>query len=222
MVDNGLLTGIGATTEITSGVSFWNRYGRTLYNASVGQLAYNASYPNGTARAPVVLRTTSQSRIENSQINWALGFFGSSYQTVPNPSFTNITDPYEVVIITEGGTENNTLASYDSCINAADPVTGYLGDLDLFPYLSKYLTTATARLQKYAPQEFTLNVNDTYAMQSICAYVRQFWVCFLGSSGITPFLSPCSSDLASTSILICQIGEWLYRHVLFLSALHRG
>ena len=174
MVDTGLLTGIGAATEFASGVTFWNRYGRTLYNASVGQTAYNASFPNGTARPPIVLRTTSQSRIENSQISWALGFFGSSFQTVPDPDLTNITDPYQVAIIPEGGTENNTLASYDSCFNDDDPVTGYLGDLDLFTYLPKYLKKATKRLQKYAPQGFTMNFNDTYAMQSICAYENAY------------------------------------------------
>jgi hypothetical protein len=130
------------------------------------------------------LRTTSQSRIENSQINWALGFFGSSYQTVPDPNF-NITKPYEVVIITEGGTENNTLASYDSCVNGADAVIGYLGDLDLFTYLPKYLTAATARLQKYAPQGFTFNVNDTYAMQSICAYENAY----IGMSSFCEFFT---------------------------------
>jgi hypothetical protein len=169
-VDTGLLTGIGATTELAAGATFWNRYGRTIYNATVGQTAYNATFPNGTARAPVVLRTTSQSRIENSEINWALGFFGSSFQTVPDPSFANVTTPYQVVIIPEGGTENNTLASYDSCFNDNDPITGSLGDLDLFTYLPKYLTAATSRLQQYAPSSFTLNYNDTYAMQSICAY----------------------------------------------------
>lgn len=170
IVDTGLLTGVGATTEFASGVTFWNRYGRTLYNATVGQIAYNASFPNGTARPPVVLRTTSQSRIYNSQINWALGFFGTSYQTVPNPSIANATSPYEVVVITEGGTENNTLASYDSCMNDNDPVLGYLGDLDLFTYLPKYLGPATKRLQAYVPDGLTLTYNDTYAMQSICAY----------------------------------------------------
>ncbi|KUJ23822.1 putative phytase [Mollisia scopiformis] len=170
MQDSGLLTGIGASTEFAAGVTFWNRYGRTLYNATQAQLAYNASYPNGTARAPVVLRTTSQSRIENSQINWALGFFGTSFQTVPDPTLANFTSPFEVVIIPEGGTENNTLASYDSCFNDDDAVIGYLGDDDLFTYLPKYLGAATARLQKYAPSGFTFNYNDTYAMQSICAY----------------------------------------------------
>jgi hypothetical protein len=174
IVDTGLLTGVGATTELASGVSFWNRYGRTIYNATIGQIAYNSSFPNGTTRPPVVLRTTSQSRIENSEINWALGFFGSSFSTLPNPTFTNITKPYEVVIIPEGGTENNTLASYDSCFNDNDAIIGSLGDLDLFTYLPKYLTTATARLQKYVPTEFELTVNDTYAMQSICAYENAY------------------------------------------------
>lgn len=62
------LTGLGAATEFSAGVSFWNRYGRILYNATAGQLAYNATFPNGTARPKPVLRTTGQSRIENSML----------------------------------------------------------------------------------------------------------------------------------------------------------
>jgi hypothetical protein len=170
MKDTGLLTGIGASTEFAAGVSFWNRYGRTLYNASISQTQYNATFPNGTARPPVVLRTTSRSRIENSQISWALGFFGPSFETVPEPALANWTSPFRVVIIPEGGTENNTLASYDSCFNDNDDTIGFLGDDDLFTYLPKYLGAATKRMQKYAPAGFTFNYNDTYAMQSICAY----------------------------------------------------
>lgn len=124
MQDTGYLTGLGASTEFASGISFWNRYGRTLYNASVAQKSYNASYGNGTARPQVVLRTTSQSRIENSRITWALGFFGPSFVTIPNPTPANWTDPFRVVIIPEGGTENNTLASYDSCFNDYDDIIG--------------------------------------------------------------------------------------------------
>jgi hypothetical protein len=33
-----------------------------------------------------------------------------------------------------------------------------------------YLAEATERLQKYAPKGFVFTVNDTYAMQSTCAY----------------------------------------------------
>lgn len=112
------LTGLGASTEFMAGVTFWNRYGRTLYNASVGQLAYNASFSNGTARPKPVLRITSQSRIYNSEINWALGFFGPSFEIVPNPNITNASTLFNVVAITESGTEKNTLAS-----STAAPVT---------------------------------------------------------------------------------------------------
>jgi hypothetical protein len=99
-----------------------------------------------------------------------LGFFGNSFETTPNPKLANFTAPFDVVIIPEGGTENNTLASYDSCFNDNNATLGDLGDLDLLTYLTVYLKDATARMQKYAPPGFTFNVNDTYAMQSICAY----------------------------------------------------
>lgn len=172
------LTGIGATTEFQSGVTFWNRYGRSLFNASVGQLQYNASYPDGSARPKPVLRTTGQSRIWNSQINWALGFFGPSFQITPDPTLANATSPFNVVVIPEGGTENNTLASYDSCNNTNAKPISELGDLDLQGYISIYLPDAKARLQQYAPEGFEFSLNDTYAMQSICAYETNY----LGSS----------------------------------------
>lgn len=100
----GYLTGTGAATEFTAGVTFWNRYGRLLYNATDAQLAYNATLQNGTARRKPVLRTTGQSRIENSQINWALGFFGPSFQVSPDPTLANASLPFDVVIIPEGET----------------------------------------------------------------------------------------------------------------------
>ena len=126
----------------------------------------------------------------------------------------------------EGGTENNTLASYDSCPNANVDDIGYMvrfsglhfpflqsrlanrkayskkglpmysfclilpfgtvtltwkhfqGDSILFTYIPKYLTNATARLQQYAPSSFVLSTNDTYAMQSMCAYETNY----IGSS----------------------------------------
>ncbi|EME49919.1 hypothetical protein DOTSEDRAFT_68663 [Dothistroma septosporum NZE10] len=167
------LTNIGAQTEFASGVQFWNQYGRLLYNATVGQVQYNGSYTNGTARPKPVLRTTGQSRIENSQISWALGFFGPSFYEIPEPKLSAFGNGslFDVVIIPEGGTENNTLASYDSCFRDDVADVGYIGDNLLFyKYVPRYLGAATARLQKYVPDGLKLNVNDTYAMQSICAY----------------------------------------------------
>jgi hypothetical protein len=164
-VGSAYLTGIGASQSFMAGVTFWNRYGRILFNATQGQVAYNATNSNGTSKPKLTLRTTSQSRIENTQISWALGFFGPSYQFTPVPSLGNWTNPFNVVIIPEGGTENNTLASYDSCTQADDPVIGYLGDLDLYSYLPIYLSSAQQRLQQYVPSGFNLTLNDTYAMQ---------------------------------------------------------
>ena len=160
-VDQGesYLTGIGAATEFMAGVTFWNRYGRTLYNASVGQLQYNASFPNGTSRPKPVLRTTSQSRIENSAINWAQGFFGDSFMVTPDEFLVNATKSYNLTIIPEGGTENNTLASYDSCANDNVESIGYIGDADLFTYVAIYLQAATARMQQYAPTGFVFTTN---------------------------------------------------------------
>lgn len=169
--DTGYLTGVGANTEFAAGVAFWNRYGRLLYDAEPTQLAYDPNYPNGTARPKPVLRTTSQSRITNSQINWSLGFFGTSFQVIPDSTLANATSAFDLVVITEGGTENNTLASYDSCTNeyaTADVL--YTGDYQLETYIPKYLSAATTRLQQYVPSGFDWTVNDTYAMQSICAY----------------------------------------------------
>lgn len=167
------LTGIGATTEFKSGVSFWNQYGRILYNATQGQLQYNATYGNGTLRQKPVLRTTSQSRMQNSQINWALGFFGNSYYMTPDPYLGYCTDGslFDVIVIPEGDNLNNTLASYDACF--ADQVYGIgdIGDNDrIAHYTPLYLAGATKRLQQYAPEGFEFTVNDTYAMQATCAY----------------------------------------------------
>jgi hypothetical protein len=170
IMDESYLTNIGANTEFASGVAFWNKYGRLLFNASAGQLAYNASYPDGTPRPKPVLRTTGQSRIQNSQINWALGFFGPSFLATPDPTLDSATAPFEVVVIPEGGTENNTLAAYDGCSNDwYDPIYD-IGDLDLETYLPLYLSAATNRLRPYMPSDFKWTVNDTFAMQSLCAY----------------------------------------------------
>jgi len=81
---------------------------------------------------------------------------------------------FDVVIIPEGGTENNTLASYDSCFED-DLQSGAIGDEDLFfQYVPLYIGAATARMNQYAPAGFRFNNNDTYAIQSLCAYENAY------------------------------------------------
>ena len=130
-------------------------------------MQYNATFANLTARPKPVLRTTGQSRIENSEITWALGFFGPSYYETPQPKLNNFVNGslFDVVVIPEGGTENNTLASYDSCFEDDFTDVGSIGDLDLFyTYVPLYLADATKRINAYAPKGFEFNVNDTYAV----------------------------------------------------------
>ncbi|KHJ34543.1 putative repressible acid phosphatase [Erysiphe necator] len=166
------LTGPGAASQFAAGVDFWNKYGRILYNASSGQLAYDPNFPNGTARPTVVLRTTEQSRIYNSQINWALGFFGSTWQKKPNPSLVNATQPFKVLIIPEESKEkwNNTLAPYISCSNFLKTEIRRMGKILQENYVTGYIGTATERLQKVAPDGLELSNQDVFAMQLLCAY----------------------------------------------------
>ena len=129
-MSESLLVPRGAAQSFEQGVRAWAQYGRVLYNASSdGQLAYNESYSNGTMRPKLTFRTTGQSRIENTGINWALGWFGPSFEEVPNPTIKNATSAFNWVIIPEGGTENNTLAAYDSCFNDFNEIPGYIGML---------------------------------------------------------------------------------------------
>ncbi|KAJ4288059.1 hypothetical protein N0V90_012076 [Kalmusia sp. IMI 367209] len=154
------LTGIGAMAEIASGVQFWNMYGRMLYNASEGQLSYQ---PEDVKEKPL-LRGTSQSRIHNSLMNWALGFFGPNYK--PSAQFpANWTEDFRTLVIPEvdPGAWNNTLAGI-----------GTIGDEHMWNYASLYLPHATKRLSKHTPTHFNLEIKDTYAMQLLCAYETQF------------------------------------------------
>ena len=59
---------------------------------------------------------------------------------------------------------------------------GYLGDTALFSYLPLYLGNATTRMNKYAPAGYNFTYNDTYAMQSICAYESEYF-----GLGTSPF-----------------------------------
>ncbi|KAK2595467.1 hypothetical protein QQS21_006807 [Conoideocrella luteorostrata] len=175
MDGTGLLTGYGAGTEFEAGVSFWNRYGRTLYNAATAQLQYSPVFAgNGSSRPKMTLRTTGQSRIENSQINWALGFFGPSFNSTPDPSLVHWESPFNVTIIPEGGTENNTLASYDSCFNDNSAENGNILASHQDAYERIYLRSAVHRLQGYAPSGFKFDYKDAYVMQMICAYEYAF------------------------------------------------
>ncbi|KAM3453194.1 hypothetical protein MY3296_003957 [Beauveria thailandica] len=168
--NTGLLTGIGASTEFGRGVAFWNNYGRTLFDAETSQIQYSSLFGNGTERPKMTVRTTSQSRIQNSQINWSLGFFGPSYNSTPEPDLLHWQAPFGTVIIPEGGTENNTLASYDSCTNSNNKDNGDVAAVKQERYKKIYTRAAIKRFESYAPSGFKFTHDDIYGMQMTCAY----------------------------------------------------
>ena len=174
IMSESYLTGKGAATEFNLGTKFWDQYGRILYNATLGQVAFNSSGAGEKKQPKPVLRTTDESRIENSALSWSLGFFGDSFKYIPDQDLSGFGHAYDLVLIHEGGTENDTLASYDNCANSDVTSIGYIGDSDILTYIPLYLKPATARVQKYAPDGFTFGLNDTYAMQSICAYEHAY------------------------------------------------
>lgn len=95
MLGSGTLLPSGAAQLSAAAADFWNTRGRLLYNATVGQTFYNASFTNGTARPLPLLRTTGQERILDSALSWANTFFGPE----------NATSKYNLLVIPEGGTE---------------------------------------------------------------------------------------------------------------------
>ncbi|KAF8839264.1 phosphoglycerate mutase-like protein [Paxillus ammoniavirescens] len=138
-----------------------------LYDLGVSmRLKYGFLLEKFTAqnRLPV-FRTESQDRMHASAINFALGFFGWP-----------IEGKYEQVLMIEASGFNNTLAPYDTCPNAnthgkADRSLDYVRE-----WTGIYLEEARERLQaELKPADgdgegFTLEIEDIYRMQQMCAY----------------------------------------------------
>ncbi|KAF1952782.1 3-phytase [Byssothecium circinans] len=153
MLGGEYLTGIGAMSEITTGLAY-----------------------RGDEERKPLLRGTSQSRIHNSLMNWAVGFFGPSWRD--DARFEgNWTDAFRTVVIREGGAGrawNNTLAAHHCCTNSERAGVGDIGDDHMWKYASQYLTQATEHLSKHMPKDFDLNIKDVYAMQLLCGYEMQY------------------------------------------------
>ncbi|CAF4176906.1 unnamed protein product, partial [Adineta steineri] len=169
-----LLTAIGSTTAFTSGSNFWTQYGRFLYENMSNSTQWNDSlnvFADGSPRRKPFIRTTSQARIYESARWWASGFFN-------NPDGGSSNTSYDLLIIPEGGTENNTLASYDSCTNYNDPTIVFIGDTAQAVFYNNYLKDAVGRFSTHLNSDFNLTAMDVYAMQTICPYE----VAYFGSS----------------------------------------
>ena len=146
----------GVSMAYKSGTDFWNNYGRILYDAVPGQTSYNATGQN----IPLV-RCNTLPRVSDTAKAWADGFFGQY----------NATSKYSLLPIPYALNQNNTLASYISCVNFIIPTSGInkaLSPLDAIVPL--YLVNASRRLSEYAPQSVNLSEHDAFDMQQLCVY----------------------------------------------------
>ena len=143
-----LLVPNGAAMEYKSGVDFWNKYGRILYDAPPSQ-----AYYNGTGKPKLFFRSTDFARTIDSLMGWATGFIGPH----------NTTDYYSILPIPVVGSYNNTLAGFSTCGPFIAPALG-------LESLSQDLQSALTRISAYAPASTGLTKTDMQIMQLICAY----------------------------------------------------
>lgn len=126
-----------------------------LFDSGVqGFYQYRYLYDNSTK---LVARTTSQDRILKSAEYWLSGFFGLDWQQYAN---------LEVII--EAAGFNNSLASYDTCTNANNPVDSTTS-ATLSAWERKYLASALTRLQA-SSKGFNWTIPLVYAAQQMCPY----------------------------------------------------
>lgn len=154
-VTNNLLVPMGAAAAYSSGVDFWNRYGRILFDAPTGQPYY---VPNGNTK--IRMRTSSVLRVQETTLAWANGFFGPY----------NTTDKYTLLVIPSTGVTNTTLFPTASCTNGFKTFNYAWSDAFSGPYLPRFLTNALARISAYAPPNTDFTVVDIFSMQLLCTY----------------------------------------------------
>ncbi|EED80595.1 predicted protein [Postia placenta Mad-698-R] len=140
------------------GAEILTPFGRQqLYDLGVAARVKYGELLNGFTSLPV-FRTTSESRMVQSALNWAAGFFGVEvYES-----------SYHQVIIIEEENYNNTLAPWNACNNANGPIyemgSWYQGN-----WTDVYLKDTVKRLQRDLIG-VELNTDIVYAMQEMCAY----------------------------------------------------
>ncbi|KAF9464573.1 histidine phosphatase superfamily [Collybia nuda] len=140
-----LLTPFGRQQLFDLGVSMRLKYGFLLKNFTE------------TNTLPV-FRTESQDRMLASALNFAIGFFGYPFK-----------HQYQQSITIEAQGFNNTLAPYDTCVNANIKSKSDRGIYYISRWAEIYLKAAHARLQPQL-KGFNLRIEDVFTMQQTCAY----------------------------------------------------
>lgn len=159
-LSSNVLNAAGVSVAYDSGVLFWKRYGRLLYDAVPGQTSYNA-----TGQKKPVLRASTLPRVLDTAKIWAQGFFG------PNDA----TDKHTLLEVPFVTTQNSSLSSFMSCTNYGGPI-GIGGGIlapsqaPITATLPYYLNDTVDRLKQYMSTSMNLTVEDVFAMQALCQF----------------------------------------------------
>ncbi|KAG7088757.1 hypothetical protein E1B28_012723 [Marasmius oreades] len=143
------------------GESVLTPFGRQqLYDLGISmRLKYGFLLQNFTDTNTIpVFRTESQSRMLNSALNFAAGFFGYPFE-----------GQYQQSISIEAAGFNSTLVPHHSCPNANRESVADRGILYVKRWVKIYLSSAKKRLQAHL-SGYELTVEDVYTMQQMCAY----------------------------------------------------
>ena len=151
-----LLLPLGASQLQASGAATWTRYGGILFGREVGE-----PYPGSSIPSKIFHRTTSQSRIWESSLNWMFGFYG------PRQNQTG-----SLLSIPEADGQNNTLASYHSCPASKLPLFDRGRPLAT-NWINEYMTVSKNKLLEFVPPGFNLTQMDVYALQKLCVFESQ-------------------------------------------------
>ncbi|KAJ3569059.1 hypothetical protein NP233_g5303 [Leucocoprinus birnbaumii] len=141
------------------GAEILTPFGRSqLYDLGVGFNVRYGELLKGFKDLPV-FRTTSESRMIDSALNFAAGFFGL-------PDYAK---NYHQLIEIESTGFNTTLAPYYSCPNANGDIYTYGNSHFTDQWKNIYLAGARKRLSRHLPG-FNLTIADAYQMQQTCVY----------------------------------------------------
>lgn len=170
LLSEDLLVGSGVGKLFESGVKFWTSHGRFLYgNASLRLLAWDDDinvYPNGTKRPKPLVRSTTQSRMQDSARAWSAGFFG----TYGFPSTgVDPTDHYELLLMEETTGSNNSLSGYLACPNIEAP-HAQNGKERSKKWVQRYLAAAAKRIQKVLPGYDNVTPEEVLSLQDLCVF----------------------------------------------------
>lgn len=142
------LSQFGEQQMVNSGIKFYNRY-----STSVGQ-------------AIPFIRSSGQTRVIASAVNWTQGFHKARMQDLTSKSVSE--SPYKIIIISEESGSNNTL-DHGLCTEFEEGSVSKIGHSAMKAWASIFAPNITKRLNSNIPG-VNFTVKETIYMMDLCPF----------------------------------------------------